>query len=115
MVSENAPSCPKCGNPMNGAQPSQNYNAAGVEPKDKTTAGLLALFLGGLGVHYFYLNKPMPGVVFLVVNLVGFFLFFLPCVVIGIICLVQGIMMLTMSEQDFNNKYVNTLNQFPLF
>ncbi|MFT4188362.1 MAG: NINE protein [Aeromicrobium sp.] len=35
------------------------YAAGGVAagpPKSKTTAGLLALFLGGLGIHNFYLG-----------------------------------------------------------
>lgn len=30
--------------------------------KNKTTAGLLALFLGGLGVHQFYLGNGGKGV-----------------------------------------------------
>ena len=29
--------------------------------KDKTTAGLLGVFVGGLGIHKFYLNRPGQG------------------------------------------------------
>ena len=124
MVSENAPTCPNCGNPINAyAQQPQNFNAynapnnynpAGASLKSKSTAGILAILLGGFGGHYFYLGKPIAGIVFLVVNLLGFFLIF-PSLIIWILSIIQGIMMLTMSDQDFNNKYVYTTNQFPLF
>lgn len=126
MVSENAQACPHCGNPMYGGyggygQPPQNYNQFNhaynnpnpynnaytpVAPKSKTTAALLALFLGGLGIHYFYLNKPIPGIVFLVLCWT-----WIP----ALLALVQAIMMFTMNDEQFNAKYVNTPNQFPLF
>lgn len=117
MVSENAQACPHCGNPINGAygQPPQNFNAynapnnfnaANVTPKSKTTAALLALFLGGIGVHYFYMGKHIPGLVFLVLCWTW---------VPALLALVQAIMMFTMTEEQFNAKYVFTPNQFPLF
>ena len=126
MVSENAPSCPKCGNPMNGAQTPQNSFAGSdnTSPKNKTTAGILAILLGCFGGHYFYVGKFIPAIVFLIVTLFGWFyrssyyhvrtFWFLP-VIIFIISVIQGIMILSMSDQDFNKKYVNTTNQFPLF
>lgn len=48
-------------------------------PKDKNIAGLLALLLGGIGAHKFYLGKPGVGVVYLlfcwtaIPAIVGFF------------------------------------------
>lgn len=33
--------------------------------KDKTTAGVLALFLGGIGAHKFYLGRWIQGIVYL--------------------------------------------------
>jgi TM2 domain-containing membrane protein YozV len=33
--------------------------------KNRTTAALLALFLGGLGVHRFYLGAPVRGFLYL--------------------------------------------------
>lgn len=33
--------------------------------KNKQTATLLALLLGGLGVHYFYLGKPIKGLFYM--------------------------------------------------
>ena len=43
--------------------------AAGA--KNKVTAGLLAILLGWLGIHKFYLGYTGPGLVFLLVNTVG--------------------------------------------
>ena len=34
--------------------------------KSKTTAALLALFLGGLGIHRFYLDESSKGILYLV-------------------------------------------------
>ena len=111
MVSENAQACPHCGNPMNNyaaQQPQQNFslNNPNPGPKNKTTAALLALFLGGLGIHYFYVGKYLPGIVFLVLCWT-----YVP----ALIALVQAIMMFSMNDQQFDAKYVNTQNQFPLF
>ena len=109
MVSENAVTCPKCGLSLKSTRPIRpNYvmNNRPVSSKSKTTAGLLALFLGGLGVHYFYCGKPLPGVVFLLLCWT-----WIP----AIIALVQAIMMFTMTEEQFYHKYVNNPSSFPLF
>ena len=77
-------------------------------PKNKTTAGILALILGGLGVQYFYLGKVGAG-------LITILLTFVTCGLWEILTFVQGIMMLTMTEQEFNRKYVFTDKTLPLF
>ncbi|WP_273369141.1 NINE protein [Corynebacterium massiliense] len=41
--------------------PHQGYPGA-VSDKTKLVAGLLALFLGGLGIHHFYNDNPMMGI-----------------------------------------------------
>lgn len=64
--------------------------------KDKTLAGLLALFLGGLGVHKFYLGENKNGFIYLL-----FCWTYIP----AIFGLVEGIQMLTMSKEKFINKY----------
>ena len=64
--------------------------------KTKTTAGLLAIFLGGLGFHKFYLGKPFQGLLYLL-----FCWTWIP----SIISLIEGILYLTMSEPEFNLKY----------
>ena len=64
--------------------------------KNKTTAGILAIFLGGLGVHRFYLGQIGLGVLYLV-----FCWTFIPAVV----ALIDGIIFLTKSEEAFAEKY----------
>lgn len=90
--------------------------ANGPSGKSRGIAGLLAIFVGCLGIHYFYLNKPTPGVVCLIVSLLGGGL---TCGsvagVVAILTLVQGILMMTMSQEEFERKYVYTTNDFPLF
>ncbi|MFT5527828.1 MAG: TM2 domain-containing membrane protein YozV [Pirellulaceae bacterium] len=62
--------------------------------KTKIVGGLLALFLGNLGVHHFYLGSTMAGVICLVT-----------CGGCGILSLVEAIMLLIMSDEDFDAKY----------
>jgi molecular chaperone DnaK len=64
--------------------------------KDKTTAGLLALMLGGIGAHKFYLGQTGAGVLYLV-----FCWTFLP----ALIGFVEAILLLTMSEQAFAQRH----------
>lgn len=64
--------------------------------KNKTAAGLLALFLGGIGVHKFYLKQTLAGVLHLLFCWTG---------IPGIIAFVEAIIFLTMSDAEFNAKY----------
>lgn len=64
--------------------------------KDKTTAGILALLVGGFGVHKFYLGKIGQGILYLL-----FFWTFIP----AIIGFIEGIIYLTMDEDEFQYKY----------
>ena len=70
--------------------------------KNKTTAALLAFFLGGFGVHRFYLGRTLSGVMYLL-----FFWTFIP----AIIAFVEFIIFLTMSDDTFNQKYNPTAVQ----
>ena len=63
--------------------------------KNKTTAGLLALFLGGIGVHKFYLGKA-SGIWYLL-----FCWTFIPVIV----AFIEAISLFTMSEEEFDEKY----------
>ncbi|HIZ85341.1 MAG TPA: TM2 domain-containing protein [Candidatus Coprenecus stercoravium] len=92
--------CPQCGCP-NPASP-EKY------PKEKLVSGLLAIFLGGLGIHYFYLGKSTAGLITILLTLCT-------CGIWPFVMLIQGIIMLTMDEGDFNEKYYYTEKKFPLF
>lgn len=84
--------------------------AASADSKSKIAAGLLAIFLGGIGVHKFYLGFTGPGLVFLLVNTVGWLvtwvMLFIPNMVLGVIALIEGIIYLTKSDAEFEELYV---------
>lgn len=64
--------------------------------KNKSTAAILAFFLGGIGIHRFYLGQSGLGILYLI-----FCWTFVP----AIIALVDFIIFLTMDEDKFNMKY----------
>lgn len=101
-VPENIKFCPTCGAPV------VSDTSSAAKKKDKTVAGLLAIFLGYLGIQYFYLGKTTAGILSIVISLCT-------CGVWYVITLIQGILMLTMQEEDFNAKYVDNEKTFPLF
>jgi len=78
--------------------------------KSKVTAGLLALFLGGLGIHKFYLGYTSAGLVYLLINTIGWFitsfLLGIPNIILGIIALIEGIIYLTKTDEEFEQIYV---------
>ena len=76
--------------------------------KDKTTAGILALLLGGLGIQYFYLGKTSAGLITILLSIVT-------CGFWSVLTFIQGILILVMSDQEFNRKFVYTEKSFPLF
>ena len=87
-----------------------SVGSASSSSKNKTAAGLLAIFLGGLGIHKFYLGYTGPGIIFLLVNTVGFLvtwiLLFMPNIVLGVIAFVEGIIYLTKTDEEFEQTYV---------
>jgi predicted Zn finger-like uncharacterized protein len=74
-----------------------------TEESKRMTAALLAFFLGGYGVHKFYLGYSNAGVIMLVLGL------FTCGIVSGMIALVEFIIYLTKSDEDFVEMY--QLNQ----
>lgn len=64
----------------------------------KVLAGVLAIVLGGLGVHKFILGYTQEGIIQLVLGVVT-------CGVGGIIGLVEGIIYLTKTDEEFYQTY----------
>ncbi|MGB3465589.1 MAG: NINE protein [Cyclobacteriaceae bacterium] len=64
--------------------------------KNRTTASLLALLIGGLGVHQFYLGNTLKGIIY-----ICFSWTLIPVV----ISLVDFIVLITMHDHDFNARY----------
>ena len=70
------------------------------EQKDKKLiAGLLGIFLGGLGIHKFYLGYTKEGIIQIVVTAVT-------CGFGSILGLIEGILYLTKSDDEFVATYV---------
>lgn len=74
--------------------------------KSKIAAALLAFFLGGLGIHKFYLGCNTAGIIMLVLFLGGFILFGIPSFIIAIISFIEFILYIIKSDADFQNIYV---------
>ena len=65
--------------------------------KNKVVAGVLGILLGGLGVHHFYLGSITSGIILLVSSC---------CFGLGtILGLVEGILLLVMTDEEFDAKY----------
>lgn len=64
--------------------------------KSKLAAALLAFFLGGLGIHKFYLGKTLWGIIYLVFCWTG---------IPSIIGFIEGILYLIKSEEAFHQQY----------
>ncbi|MCP4436993.1 MAG: TM2 domain-containing protein [Actinomycetia bacterium] len=104
--------CLNCGSSLIGPA------AAGSAQKDRTTAGILAILLGSLGVHKFYLGRTNAGVILLLVTLVsfccGFFLLF-PWLLLagtGVIGIVEGVIILGKSDAEFQEIYVRQAKEW---
>ena len=65
--------------------------------KSRVAAILLALFLGGLGAHKFYLGQVGMGLLYLVFCWTG---------IPAIVALFEAILYLLASDEDFQKKYV---------
>lgn len=89
----------------------QPYQMPYVDQKNKVAAALLAFFLGGFGIHGFYLGNTAMGITLLVIYLISIPLMFLLIGFLGIfavsiICLIQAILYITASDEEFYYKYV---------
>lgn len=87
-VSVNAVVCPGCG---------VQLKSIGLgSGKNRIVAALLAIFLGGFGIQWFYLGKTLYGVLSLIFCWTG---------IPAIIAVVHFVLLLISSDEDFNAKY----------
>lgn len=81
--------CGNCGN-------NSNYNIQdSSNMKSKTTAGILAIFIGYLGIHNFYLGYTGKAISQLLLTCVGWLLCFTGPIIACIWGIVEGIMIFT--------------------
>lgn len=81
------------------------FSGAGGENK-KMLAGILAIILGALGIHKFILGYQKEGIIMLAVTLViGFFTCGIGASAMGLVGLIEGIIYLTKSDEEFYNTY----------
>src|SRR5262245_12622580 len=112
MNDEGAQYCTSCQAPLtnvsggpSGYQPMQGVNPGAMTDwkqmggDKKIIAGILGILVGGFGVHKFVLGYTTEGIIMIVITLVT-------CGVGSIIGLIEGIIYLTKSDEDFVRTYI---------
>ncbi|MGL6133264.1 MAG: TM2 domain-containing protein [Prochlorococcaceae cyanobacterium] len=74
----------------------------------KLAAGLTGIFLGAFGVHKFILGYTKPAIIMLVVSLAGGVVTCgIASFVMGVIGLIEGIIYLTKTNEEFETIYLD--------
>jgi TM2 domain-containing membrane protein YozV len=74
--------------------------------KSRQKIGWAAIVLGGLGVHKFMLGYKRAGVIMLLIGVLGWFPFAIPTLLVSLVGLVEGIIYLSKSDEEFEATYV---------
>jgi TM2 domain-containing membrane protein YozV len=96
-IHETAMSCPHCGCLQAAALPGNI--------KSQSVATVLAAFVGGIGIHRFYLRSPVTGVFYLLICWTG---------IPGLIALIETFVYAFMSQQSWARKYNNGVMSEPV-
>lgn len=89
------------------ATPEEAAPAGPVDASKKLPAGICGILLGALGVHKFILGYTMEGVIMLLVSILGgIFTCGVASSVVAIVGLVEGILYLVKSDEEFYVTYV---------
>lgn len=114
-----APPQPAYGNPYaTGPQmpPQPNVAPGGVPvggvTKDHVAAGLLALFLGTLGVHKFYLGYNTAGFIMLAITVIGGLMCGIGIFAMCVVSIIEGVLYLTKSQSEFERTYLMQQRQW---
>lgn len=94
IIKAKAEICPKCG--VRQYPLPCNFDVLAPNGKSRLAAALFAIFLGGVGIHKFYLGRIGWGILYILFCWTG-----IP-VIAGVI---EGILLLVMHQEDFNRKY----------
>jgi len=92
--------CVKCG-------VSLGKSGAGAGGKNRIVAGVLGILLGWLGIHKFYLGYTKQGLIMLLVTVFGSLIKIGPFIM-ALIGLIEGIIYLLKSDEDFYATYVQS-------
>ena len=118
--------CMNCGTAMPVAPspmqqyPQQQPGAQIPGAEKKLAAGLCGILIGSFGVHKFILGYQQEGIILLAITIVSWIIAMLTCgigvplvFIPSIIGIVEGIIYLTKSDEDFVNTYI--VNKKPWF
>jgi TM2 domain-containing membrane protein YozV len=106
---------------METTRPKEDWNNPQSLPRQdnkKVLAGVLGILLGSLGIHKFILGYNTEGIILLAISILGYatlcifigaFILWIP----GLIGLIEGIIYLTKSDEEFYNTY--QVNKRPWF
>jgi TM2 domain-containing membrane protein YozV len=79
----------------------------------KLAAGLCGIFLGAFGVHKFILGYTKAGIIMLVVSVAGGVVTCgVASFVMGVIGLIEGIIYLTKSPEEFESAYISNSREW---
>lgn len=90
--------------PVPGPGPAPAYTKEQTDKK--LIAGILAIVLGWLGVHKFFLGYTVEGIIMLVIGAGGLLLCGIPSMIVVIIGIIEGILYLTKTDEEFVSTYV---------
>jgi len=95
LLHKHAVICPKCGVEQRRAYQSPNHTKT---TPNRTAAIIFALFLGGFGIHRFYIGQPGFGIVYLLITLFSGLLLWPIIVLVNV---VEAIAWACMSEDEW--------------
>lgn len=98
--------CVKCGVALPAEKGLLQTGQEEKKYKNKTVAGLLAISLGPLGIHKFYLGYTKEAMITMIVFIGGLFLAGVPSLVIWIITFLEGFLYMVKSDNAFEQRYV---------
>ena len=85
------------------------YGSSMLSPQNvsskRTLTGILGILLGSLGIHNFILEYNTEGVILLLAGTVGWLLI-VPAVAAIVIGIIEGVIYLTKSDEEFYRTYV---------